>query len=276
MTDQLLPEFHGLFEAPGLPRFDLPEDLERAYGAFGLAPRVVYGNFVSSIDGIVAIPEVPRSSALISGGEPADRFVMALLRAAADAVVIGAGTFRAHEGPWTAENAYPEAAEALVELRRKLGMEGSPTLVVVTASGDLGGPRSKLEDVIVITNSAGAGRLGESVDATTEVVEVGATGPVDVRKVIAWLSERGYGRILTEGGPKLMGEALRARVVDELFLTVSPTIVGGGVERPRPTLATGVELLSDAPLSGRLLSVRRREAYLFLRYSLMDRHMEAA
>ena len=276
MTDQLLPEFHGLFEAPGLPRFDLPEGVERVYGSFGLAPQVVYGNFVSSLDGIVAIPDVPRSSALISGGEPADRFVMALLRAVADVVVIGAGTFRNHEGPWTAENAYPEAAEALVELRGKVGIEGGPTLVVVTASGDLGKSGSKLEDVVVITTSEGAGRLGASAARAAEVVEVGAAGSVDMRTVIAWLSERGYGRILTEGGPKLMGEALQARVVDELFLTVSPMIVGGGEEQPRPTLATGVELPSDAPLSGRLLSVRRSDAFLFLRYSFMDRHMEAA
>jgi riboflavin biosynthesis pyrimidine reductase len=272
MTGQLLPEFHGLFEAPGMPRFDLPEDVERAYGAFGLAPRVVYGNFVSSIDGIASIPGVPRSSALISGGEAADRFVMALLRAVADAIVIGAGTFRDHEGPWTHENAFPEAAERLAALRGNVGPGGLPRLVVVTASGDLGGSGSKLGDVVVITNSEGARRLGENA---AEVVEVGEAGSIDMRQVIAWLSEHGYGRILTEGGPKLMGEALKARVVDELFLTVSPAIVGGG-EEPRPTLAAGVDLLSDAPLSGRLLSIHRSDSYLFLRYSLMDRHVEAA
>ena len=274
MTGQLLPEFHGLFEAPGMPRFDLPEDVERAYGPFGLAPRTVYGNFVTSIDGIVAIPEVARSSALISGGEPADRFVMALLRAVADAIVIGAGTFRDHKGPWTPENAYPEAADALVELRGKVGPSGQPRLVVVTASGDLGGSGSKLDDVIVVTNSAGASRLDESATAAAEVVEVGEGGSIDMRRVIAWLSEHGYGRILTEGGPKLMGEALKARVVDELFLTVSPTIVGGG-EEPRPTLAAGVDLLSEAS-PGRLMSIHVSDSYLFLRYSLMDRDVEAA
>lgn len=275
MTDLPVPEFQQLFEASGLPRFDLPEAVERAYGAFGLAPQVVYGNFVSSIDGIVAIPGVPRSSAVISGGAPADRFLMALLRAVADAIVIGAGTFRDHEGPWTAENAYPESAERLVELRGKVGLSGRPTLLVVTASGDLGASRSKLDDVIVVTNSEGARKLGENATAAAEVVEVGEAGSIDMRQVIAWLSEHGYGRILTEGGPKLMGEALKARVVDELFLTVSPAIVGGG-EEPRPTLAAGVDLLSDAPLSGRLLSIHRSDSYLFLRYSLMDRHVEAA
>ena len=270
MTDQHLPEFQTLFEAPGLPRFDLPEAVERAYGAFGLAPRVVYSNFVSSIDGIVAIPDVQRSSALISGGDPADRFVVALLRAAADVVVIGAGTFRAHEGPWTSENAYPEAAQRFTEFRRAQGMGDAPRLVIVTASGDVGGSRSKLDDVIVFTTADGANDLGEDVAAAAEVVELGAARSIDMQEAVGWLFERGYGRILIEGGPKLMGEALKARIVDELFLTISPLIVGGGEEQPRPTLASGVELLPDAARSGQLLSLHRKDAYLFLRYSLLE------
>jgi riboflavin biosynthesis pyrimidine reductase len=270
MTDQHLPEFQTLFEAPGLPRFDLPEAVERAYGAFGLAPRVVYSNFVSSIDGIVAIPDVKRSSALISGGDPADRFVVALLRAAADVVVIGAGTFRAHEGPWTSENAYPEAAQRFTEFRRTQGMGDAPGLVVVTASGDVAGSRSKLDDVIVITTADGASRLGEERAAAAEVVELGAARSIDLQEAVGWLFERGHGRILIEGGPKLMGEALKARIVDELFLTISPRIVGGGEEQPRPTLASGVELLPDAVQSGQLLSLHRKDAYLFLRYSLLE------
>jgi riboflavin biosynthesis pyrimidine reductase len=270
MPDQDVTALQSLFEAPGLPRFDLPEAVERAYGGFGLAERLVYGNFVSSLDGIVAIPGVQRSSALISGGDPADRFVVALLRAPADAVVIGAGTFRAHEGPWTPENAYPEAAEGLVELRKRIGLGAQPTLVVVTASGDLGGSRSKLQNVIVVTTPDGAGRLGEDVAAGAEVVELGTAGSIDIREAIGWLSEHGYRRILTEGGPKLMGEALKARIVDELFLTISPVIVGGGEGQPRPTLASGVELLPDAAQSGQLLSIHRKGAYLFLRYSLNE------
>ena len=270
MTDQHLPEFQTLFEAPGLPRFDLPEAVERAYGAFGLAPRVVYSNFVSSIDGIVAIPDVQRSSALISGGDPADRFVVALLRAAADVVVIGAGTFRAHEGPWTSENAYPEAAQRFTEFRRAQGMGDAPRLVIVTASGDVGGSRSKLDDVIVFTTADGANDLGEEVAAAADVVELGAARSIDMQEAVGWLFERGYGRILIEGGPKLMGQALKARIVDELFLTISPLIVGGGEEQPRPTLASGVELLPDSARSGQLLSLHRKDAYLFLRYSLLE------
>jgi riboflavin biosynthesis pyrimidine reductase len=269
MSGRSSPEFQTLFESPGLPRFELPEILEQIYRGFGLARPVVYADFVSSIDGIVALPGVPRSSALISGGDAADRFVVGLLRAAADAVVIGAGTFRAHDGPWTPENAYPEAAQGWVQLRQTEGLSVQPTLVVVTASGDVGRSHPKLADVIVITTSEGAVRLGEQATACAQVVELGGKDSIDMRRAIEWLSEHGYARILTEGGPRLMGKALKAQVVDELFLTLSPVITGGGVRQPRPTLANGVDLLPDAPLVDRLLSIHRKDAYLFLRYALV-------
>jgi riboflavin biosynthesis pyrimidine reductase len=256
------PAFQTLFEVAGLPRFELPQALEATYGGFGLPASVVYANFVTSLDGVAAMPDVPRSSALISGGDPADRFVVALLRACADVIVIGAGTLRAHAGPWTAENAYPSATAAFAELRRRLGMTREPSLVVVTGSGRLDGASSKLRGAIVATTARAAERARESAGEEAEVV---AVDPLDVREIVSMLSGRGHERILTEGGPTLMGQLLEAEAVDELFLTVSPIMTGGG-ERPRPTLAATVDLLPAGPASARLLSVRRRGSYLFLRY----------
>lgn len=274
MAPKLPGGFQTLFEAPGLPQFDLPDALEATYGRLGLPGAVLYANFVASLDGIVALPEVPRSSALISAGDQADRFVVALLRACADAVVIGAGTFRAHGGPWTAENAYPDAAEGFAELRRRLGTRREPTLVVVSGSGHLGGSTTKLRGAIVATTARAAERAIEC-SAEAEVVVVGQTERLDVREVVSMLSERGHRRILTEGGPKLMGQLLSAGIVDELFLTVSPIVTGGG-ERPRPTLAAGVDLLSAGPGRARLLSVRSHGSYLFLRYGLQREESRAA
>jgi riboflavin biosynthesis pyrimidine reductase len=258
------PAFQTLFEVAGLPRFELPQALEATYGGFGLPASVVYANFVTSLDGVAAVPEMPRSSALISAGDPADRFVVALLRACADAIVIGAGTLRAHAGPWTAENAYPSATAAFAELRRRLGMLEDPSLVVVTGSGRLDGEPSKLRGAIVATTARAAKQARESAGEEAEVV---AVDPLDVREIVTMLSGRGHERILTEGGPKLMGQLLGAELVDELFLTVSPIVTGGG-EPPRPTLAASVDLLPGGPASARLLSLRRRGSYLFLRYGL--------
>ncbi|MFN8232999.1 MAG: dihydrofolate reductase family protein [Actinomycetota bacterium] len=251
-----------LMDVPGLSRFDLPVELEEIYGTFGLPPRVLYANFVTSIDGIAAVPEIPRSSALISGGDPGDRFVVGLLRACADAILIGAGTLRAHRGPWTAENAYPDQGAGFAELRRRLDAAAPPRLVVVTGSGDLGAATSKLRGAIVVTSDRGAGPARASAGGGAEIV---VAEPLDPGGIVTMLRERGYGRILTEGGPTLMGQLLEGGLVDELFLTVSPIIAGAG-ERPRPTLAPSVDLISSGPPSLRLLSARGRGSYLFLRY----------
>lgn len=261
-------QFQTLIEAPELPRFELPPAIADVYGTFGLPDRVRYANFVASLDGIVAIPEVPKSSAIVSGGSPADRFLVALLRATADAVVIGAGTFRAHAGPWTAAKAYPDAAADFAEVRRRLGLAEQPRLVVVTASGRLDGAAAKLRGAMIATTVAGADQARRHAGPDAEVVVVETPdGPLDPVAVFAMLADLGHRRVLTEGGPNLMGQLVQARVIDELFLTVSPLLTGGGKE-PRPTLAEGVDLLPGGPIPARLVSARAHASHLFLRYLL--------
>jgi riboflavin biosynthesis pyrimidine reductase len=256
----------AVFDAGGAPDIPVPEEIESAYGgSFRLPERVVYANFVSSIDGVAAIGGVEMSSAQISGGVPADRFVMALLRAVADAIVVGAGTVREHDGPWTAEKAFPPGAESFSRLRAGIAASESPTLVVVTASGKLPGDHPALRDAIVVTTSAGARSLAEAGVRVGEVIDVGDAHRVDGAVAIDRLRERGYQRILTEGGPRLMGAMLDASAVDQLFLTISPKLIGGGPERPPLTDETD---LLEREVGARLLSIRRSEDYLFLRYGL--------
>jgi riboflavin biosynthesis pyrimidine reductase len=256
----------SVFEADGAPRVPVPRDVGSAYGGpFWLPERVVYANFVSSIDGVAAIGGVEMSSAAISGGASADRFMMALLRAVADAVVVGAGTVREHGGPWTAEKAFPPGAESFSRLRAGISASESPTLVVVTASGELPGDHPALADAIVVTTSAGAPSLTEARARVGEVIDVGDADRVDGAVAIDHLRERGYGRILTEGGPRLMGAMLEASAVDQLFLTISPKLIGGGAERS--PLTDGTDLL-EREVGARLLSIRRSDDYLFLRYGL--------
>jgi riboflavin biosynthesis pyrimidine reductase len=257
----------ALVDAPGdAPKIPLPEELLAAYGGpFALPEEVVYGNFVTSIDGVAAIEGIKASSAAISGGEPADRFVMALLRGVADAVVVGSGTLKEHAGPWTGESAYPPIADAIGGVRAAFGAAPAPTLVVVTASGELPADHPSLPDAIVVTTSAGAKTLAERGVRSAEVIEVGDAEDVDSAAAIARLRERGHRRILTEGGPSLMGSMLGAGVVRQLFLTISPRLLGGG--EGRPPLSGGADLLG-ASIGGTLIGLRRAGDYLFLRYEL--------
>jgi riboflavin biosynthesis pyrimidine reductase len=229
---------------------------------------VVVANFVSSVDGAVALPGVQKSSPLISAGQPADRFVMALLRATADAVVIGAGTYRAHRGPWTAATVGRDFEASFGALRERIGASRpEPTFVVVTRSGDLGEPRSILDGALIVCPSVNAGRLEPYREAGAEIAALDED-PVGGRTVVDLLDERGCKRILTEGGPELLGSWLQAGVVDELFLTVSPLLFGGG--DPAPVTLAG-RAGFDPPLRAELLTVRRAGDYLFCRYSVGGR-----
>jgi riboflavin biosynthesis pyrimidine reductase len=261
-----------LYELPDLPRFDLPSELLEAYGgALGFDGPRLFANFVSTIDGVVAIPEVPQSYKVISDGSESDRFVMALLRACADAVVIGSGTFRAApRALWTAERAYPDAADAFAELRRRLDKPAAPERVVVTGSGSL--PVSHplfVEGALVLTTERGAERLDGRLPPASTVVSLGDSDTVDVRAAVTALRARGHELILSEAGPRMFASLLETRVVDELFLTVSPLIASRGASTERLGLAEGVEALPSERLGGRLLSVRRDGDHLFLRYELI-------
>src|SRR5687768_15654618 len=121
----------------------LPPELDALYGRLLFPPHpnrpYVIGNFVTTLDGVVSLSIPGRSGGgEISGFNPHDRMVMGLLRAAADVVVVGAGTLRASspDHVWTAEYIYPPLAEAYCALRRALGKPEPPLNVVVTGSGD--------------------------------------------------------------------------------------------------------------------------------------------
>ena len=129
-----------LYEPAGLPAFSLPQELASLYpGTLGLSPTTSSTSTSSRRSTASSrCPDVPRSNRMISDDSEADVFVMALLRAFADAVVIGSGTQRAHpNNKWTAEAASPAHAADFAELRRGLGMRPQPEVVVPSRSDDL-------------------------------------------------------------------------------------------------------------------------------------------
>ena len=255
-----------LFERPGLPRFGLPRALVEAYGGdLGFAEKRVFANFVASVDGVVALPGDQESGHIISQDSAADRFVMGLLRACADAVLIGAGTFRKSSGHrWLAEAIYPAGAALFAEARRRLGLTAQPTLVLVTGSGDIDRDAPALKDAVLVTTARGEPRLRASVPSSTRIVVLG-TDRIVFTQLIDLLHSEGSRRVLTEGGPTLMAELVAENLLDELFLTSSPALFGRYPDDRRKPLADGLDL-SGVPLE--LLSARRSGSHLFLRYGL--------
>lgn len=259
-----------LYEAQGLTGWVLPAGLAATYGGdLGFAEPCTYANFVASLDGVTALgPEYPSSGSAISGREPADRFVMALLRACADAVLIGAGTLRATPRHlWTPGHVWPGTDE-FAELRHARRRPAGPELIVATARGDLPSGHPALQaGAVIATTAVGARRLDGTLPAACSVLVIGDGPGLRPADLLTAVRGRGHACVLTEGGPRLLGQLARDRLLDELFLTVAP-VLAGRADTERPGLLAGIELLPGRRDPARLLSVRRSASYLFLRYRL--------
>ena len=267
---QRLEPFELLYEAESLPGVELPTGLRRLHaGDLGLEEPRFYANFVSTLDGVVAIPDRPGSNDLIAADSDADRFLMGLLRAFADVVLIGAGVLRASpRGTWRPERIYPPAADDYAELRRTLGRPEAPEVAILTGSGSIDPAHPLLAaGALVLTSDAGVARLHGRLPGASTVVELGSFTTVDPLLVVEALGARGHRRILSEAGPHAFGSFLGAGVVDELFLTTSPLLAGDAGHGTRLRLVEATDLVS-LDVRGRLLSVRRHRSHLFLRYEL--------
>lgn len=255
----------------------LPRELKRLYGPFrlpsGEGRARVFANFVTSLDGVTSLG-LPRRSGggEISGFNEHDRMVMGILRAAADAVIVGAGTLRSVPAHiWTADYIYPPLATSYSAFRRRLGQPKAPLNVIVTARGDLD-PRLRVFSgevpVLVVTTAAGEVTLHQRTwPDSVRIVAVADAGELTTSQILDALpSVRGGGRLLLEGGPHLIGDFLQAGYLDELFLTLAPQVAGRDGMTERPGLVEGIAFAPDQPVWSTLVEAKRGGSHLFLRY----------
>jgi len=220
--------------APGHDGTMDPEALALAYAYPELteAQSWVRANFISSLDG-AATGDDGRSGSINTG---ADRDVFGLLRALSDVILVGAGTARI-EG-------YRRATVRAPWLEHRAGRAAHPAMAVVSRSGDippqLSQERANSGEVLLVTceragNEAidlARGTLGEG-----NVIVEGDTS-VDLASALDALAVRGMRRILCEGGPHLMRDLTASGRLDELCLTLAPTLVAG--DHPRITAGASV------------------------------------
>ncbi len=274
-----LVSLESLFEMGRGSALPLPSDLATLYGRLDLPSHpgrpFVLGNFVTTLDGVVALNEPGHASGgYISGFNWHDQLVMGLLRAIADAVIVGAGTLRAApQHRWTAQYIYPPQALAYQQLRTSLGKPGPPLNVIVTAQGevDLHLPvfQSGEVPVLIVTTTLGAERIrAERLPPSVQVSALQSTGPLSARAILQAVSRvRQSDVILVEGGPQLLGDFFTEQVLDELFLTLAPQIAGRDGQVERPGLVMGKRFAPEQPLWGTLIGVKRGGSHLFLRYA---------
>jgi riboflavin biosynthesis pyrimidine reductase len=268
----------------------LPQKLRELYDGdlhFRKSPAtrpIVIANFVSTLDGVVSFEMKGKSGgSTISGSNPADRFIMGLLRASADAVMVGARTLHdvSANSLWTPGYVYPEAKKLYEEYRVNAQHKRQyPLLVIVSGSGQLELERAIFRTAairtVVVTTLAGRDELTRRGAAALGSVEIRALkssrGSISPQAILQLLqSKLGVKRLLHEGGPTLFGQFLAAKVVDELFLTLSPQIAGRKDGATRPAIVEGVEFVPNSAPWLEMVSVKEKAAYLYLRYRRRQR-----
>ena len=261
----------------GLP---LPPTLSRLYGTFRLpVPRsgpLVFSNFVSTLDGVVSLQVKGHSGGGdISGFSGQDRMVMGLLRAAADAVIVGSGTLAADpQHLWTPQAICPELADDYRRLGDAMAKPG-PALNVIVSAGGMVNLRlpvfsSGKVAAMIVTTLQGAKRLhrlGVPDSVQMQVIRR-RSGEIPAAEILRAVGRViAARRILVEGGPRLLGTFYKERLIDEQFLSLAPQLSGREIGDSRMSLVMGKTFAPRDPLWGRLTDARQGSRLLFLRYS---------
>jgi len=245
-----------------------------------------FANFVQSIDGVASF-----GGKHATGGDLAqsreDQWLMGLLRAHADALLMGVNTLIAETAVLSHMNAgrgpvYKIEDPDLRELRRRLGRKRE-RVVLVTASARFNPAAYRLFDggevqSFVLTTATGAARLAGT---NVQTIVAGNDRVVDLPLAMQMLRrDLGVEYLLCEGGPTLYGNMAKAGLIDEKFVTVAPREIGLIIppeqqpaawesnhpprERPTTFMAPGFTW-ENAP-NWRWISCRRSHDHQFSRY----------
>ncbi len=213
---------------------------------------LVLCNMVASLDGRV---EVEGGSTGLGG--PGDKAMFHALRGIADAVLAGTGTLRAERYGRLVRRPERRAERAA------LGLEEDPAALVITRSGDVPWTAPMFdapEQRVGIAAPRGRVSVPAHVRARVEIVELDDPAPGPALRALA--AALGLRTVLCEGGPTLNRSLIADGVLDELFVTLDPQLIGGDALR----LLAGAPL--DAPAALRLRWMLRHEDEVLLRYAL--------
>jgi riboflavin-specific deaminase-like protein len=226
-------------------------------GARGRRPYLAL-NMIATADGRATLSG--RSGAI---GGAADRELFHGLRTVFDAVMAGAGTVRA-EG-------YHRLVRDRDGLRRRRerGLAEQPLACIVSGRLALGAEIPLLADpdarVAIVTASRDS--LPPGCRAQIEYVRCTRDGQLDLPAALRELRARfGVRSVLCEGGPHLNAQLLAAGLVNELFLSLAPTLAGDDAAGEPLRIVSGVDL--DPPVAMELVSAHEHESHLFLRYRI--------
>jgi riboflavin-specific deaminase-like protein len=210
----------------------------------------VFLNLAMTADGKIATA----NRAVSTFGSPRDHEHLLELRATADAVMAGARTVDSapiNLGPGPAK---------FRRQRRKNGLAEYNLRVIVTGSGSLN-PRAEIfqhrfSPLLILTTGRIPPAQLKRLRQLADEVKICGREEIDFPQALRWLRDRWHvQRLACEGGAELNDALFRARLVDELHLTLCPLIFGG---RTAPTIAEGLGVPHLAAAAGFQIKTLRR------------------
>jgi 5-amino-6-(5-phosphoribosylamino)uracil reductase len=217
-------------------------------------PRVVL-SVATSVDGY--IDDASPYRLILSG--PADLDRVDAERAAADAILVGAGTIR-NDDPRLLVRSAERVAARVAE-----GRPAQPIKATISSGGDLD-PAARFfttgDQPKLVYLPAGVAAPA-ALDAVATVVPAG--DPLDPRSVLEDLHARGVRRLLVEGGTAMHTLFLTAGLADELQLAVAPLFVG---DAAAPRFVGSGAFPHGAADRMRLVEVSRVDDVVLARYLL--------
>jgi 2,5-diamino-6-(ribosylamino)-4(3H)-pyrimidinone 5'-phosphate reductase len=192
-----------------------------------------------------------------------DRETMDRLRAEADAILVGAGTTRADDPPLRVRT------ESMQDYRRSLGKPAALDRVLVSASLEVDPDSRFFEDdggacIVATTEDAVEDRIAR-LEPRAEIWKLGV-GRVDLVALLRRLKTRGVERLLVEGGGELNWSFIERDLIDELYVTIAPRLLGG---RDAPTLLEGAGLNMAGQRRLKLVDQRREQDELYCRWAVI-------
>jgi riboflavin-specific deaminase-like protein len=196
-------------------------------------------------------------------GSPRDLRHLYELRSMADAVLSGARTIE--DTGATLGN----GGERYRRARLRRGLSEFPIRVVVSGNATISPEvplwKLRFSPILLLLHSKAAASRARRLRALADSVHVSDGASIDIDAVLRWLwREHGVRRLLVEGGAEVNAAFFRARVVDELHLTLCPLLIGG---RSAPTLAEGEGLDLSEAVGFERTGCRKVGQELFLTYS---------
>ncbi|MBZ0071824.1 MAG: dihydrofolate reductase family protein [Gammaproteobacteria bacterium] len=250
MPGDLLQLYPPSSDHPQLQGLYLQHPLHRLTAAD--AP-LVYSNFISSLDGRIALPSPGRTSHRVPPaiGNARDWRLYQELGAQADLLITSARYFR-QLAQGEAQDLLPVGpADRFGDLqawRRANGLGAQPDLAIFSASLEIPAEAIAIyaERRLHVMTGAGAdrGRIAALQAAGIEVHQVGGGATADGGLAIAALQAAGYRRIYAIAGPSVFHALVCAGVLNRLYISFAHRLLGG---KDFDTVIWGPEL-APAPI----------------------------